>query len=344
MPFRYDESDPQILVVYTGDDHDSSDYRDLMQQWVNCCQDNKRFGVLIVNEPHTHDHEAPEHQEQESAKLIKLLNDFRRDYRQLVNIHTVGYANIYDPNSEWLIKYLKEDENGLEKLQTQAMMRANYMFGTRGYIGTDIHHAKQWIKAQFALPPIDLDETPKSQTSSNHVGLFYGSTSGVTEMLAYQIQEVWNQIGLEKIEPINIGNIKDLSDLLTYDYLILGVPTWNIGQLQDDWEIATPQLEKLDFVGKKVALFGAGDQYGYADNFLDAIGILGKNVRSRGATLVGFQTTDTYEFASSLAHENDMFIGLGIDEIHQSHLTSERIESWVKQIIEEFELQLAPQA
>jgi flavodoxin long chain len=173
------------------------------------------------------------------------------------------------------------------------------------------------------------------------VGLFFGSTTGVTEHIAYQIQSIWQAAGAGDLVPVNIGAVKDLNTLTNYDYLILGVSTWNVGQLQDDWEIALPQLEKLNFLGTKIALFGLGDQYGYPHNFLDALGILGRTLRSVGASLVAFCNTDSYEFAESLALENGRFMGLGIDEIHQANLTQARIEAWVTQLIEEFEIHVA---
>nr|MCU0466683.1 flavodoxin [Anaerolineae bacterium] len=136
----------------------------------------------------------------------------------------------------------------------------------------------------------------------------------------------------------NIGDVPDLSALLDYDHLILGCPTWNIGQLQDDWDIAFPQFDKLDFSGKQVALFGVGDQYGYPDNFIDAVGTLGNKLEERGASLVGFWPCDGYEFSASKAVRNKVFIGLAIDEEHQSKQTPARISQWLEQVIAEFVL------
>lgn len=339
MPFRFDESDPQIIVVYTGDDHDISDYHDLTRRWLSRIETKQRVGVVMVNEPHDHEHD--EDHEAETAALVQLINDFRRDYREASRPYSIGYANVYDLNEAWMPQYLDEQQNIKEEMQAAADQRARYMFGTRGRNFTDVESAKQWIRDIANLPPIeDSHETRTSANAPKRVGLFYGSTTGVTENIAYEIQAAWEATGAGDLPPTNIGTIKDLKNLLAYDYLILGAPTWNIGQLQDDWEIALPQLEKLDFLGKKAALFGIGDQYGYPDNFLDAIGILGRELRSRGATLVGFWDTDSYEFAESLAIENGQFMGLGIDEIHQSKLTQERIEAWVAQIIKEFALQV----
>jgi flavodoxin I len=126
--------------------------------------------------------------------------------------------------------------------------------------------------------------------------------------------------------------------MLAYDYLIIGCPTWNIGQLQDDWDAIFPDLDELDFSGKKVAIFGLGDQYAYPDNYCDAIGILGRKFAAQGAELVGFTPADGYEFSHSLGVEEGLFMGLALDEIHESKQTPTRITDWVWQLVDEFDL------
>jgi flavodoxin I len=173
---------------------------------------------------------------------------------------------------------------------------------------------------------------------TKRIGLFYGSTNGTTEWLAETIADTWAEAGMTKLEPINIADVDELTDLLEYDYLIIGCPTWDIGELQEDWDVKSPQISDLDMSGKLVAIFGSGDQEGYPDNFQDAIGILGKKFRECGATLVGFTSIDGYDFDESAGVENDKFMGLSIDEINQDSLTSERVQAWVTQIISEFDL------
>lgn len=343
MPVKVDETNPQLLVIHPGTEHTVDDYETFLKLWSDRLMgdDEQRFAVIMVHEPHEHDHDEEDHErhEEEEARLIKMINDFRRDYRVKSNKKTIAFVNVYDPDAEWI---QERGEEGWEKFQQMSEQRANYMFGTRGRNFTDLDEAKQWVESQVSLPPVDIGTNTQVQPSSNKkVGLFFGSTTGVTEDIAYQIQEVWQAKHGDDLSPINIGNVKDLNDLLAYDYLILGVPTWNVGQLQDDWDIIFPDLSKLDFTGKQIALFGIGDQYGYPDNFLDALGILGKQLRDCGATLVGFTSTENYEFAESVGVEGDKFMGLGIDEIHQDDLTPDRIDAWVAQLIQEFALQPA---
>ena len=79
------------------------------------------------------------------------------------------------------------------------------------------------------------------------------------------------------------------------------------------------EFETINFSGKCVAMFGLGDQVGYADNFLDAVGIIAKIVISNGGTIVGKWPIDGYDFDESLAltDDGDYFYGLGIDDDNQ---------------------------
>jgi flavodoxin I len=169
------------------------------------------------------------------------------------------------------------------------------------------------------------------------IGLFYGSNEGHTEQVAQQIKTEFDCYEADMVEVSNIAHSTG-SDLAVWEYLILGIPTWNNGQLQDDWDIFLPQMDQLNLTGKKVAVFGLGDQYLYSVTFLDAVGILGRKVRERGGELVGYWPADDYEIADSAALENGMFMGLAIDQDNEPEKTGERIEAWVLQLVQEFAL------
>lgn len=123
-----------------------------------------------------------------------------------------------------------------------------------------------------------------------------------------------------------------------YECLIIGCPTWDVGELQSDWDSFFPELDSMNFSGKLVAYFGTGDQMGYADNFQDAIGILEEKISLKGGKTVGYWSTDGYEFSESRALRNGKFVGLAIDEDNQSDLTDERVKAWVTQLKKEFAL------
>ena len=90
--------------------------------------------------------------------------------------------------------------------------------------------------------------------------------------------------------------------------------------------------------GTTAAFFGCGDQVGYADNFLDAIGLLGKPFMENGGKLIGRWPTEGYEFDNSLALDGDEFLGLGLDNDNEEELSEERLIIWAELIKDEFEL------
>jgi flavodoxin I len=168
------------------------------------------------------------------------------------------------------------------------------------------------------------------------IGLFYGTTTGKTESAAEAIQAVFG--GEDIVALKEISDVSD-SDFVDYDCLIIGCPTWDVGELQSDWDgFYQEELDKIDFSGKKVAYFGTGDQIGYADNFQDAMGILEEKISSLGGKTVGYWSTEGYEHEASQAEKNGKFVGLALDEDNQSELTDERISEWVAQLKTEFGL------
>ena len=159
------------------------------------------------------------------------------------------------------------------------------------------------------------------------IGMFIGSTTGKTEAVAELIQA---EFGGESIVKIHDISDCDASDLQAYETLILGCPTWNIGDLQSDWEeFYEGDLEEVDFSGKKVAYFGTGDQFDYPDNFQDAIGILEEKVSEQGGTTVGLWPNEGYDFNESRGIRDGIWLGLAIDEDNQPELTEGRVKSWV---------------
>jgi flavodoxin I len=169
------------------------------------------------------------------------------------------------------------------------------------------------------------------------IGLFYGSNTGNTEFVAYQIKEEFDKHENGIVDVHNIG-ASSPDQILKYNYLIFGIPTWNTGELQDDWAAFWPKLGGMNFSGKKVAIFGLGDQNGYGFNFLDAAGMLADEVMKQGGELLGLWETTTYEFAESKANIEDHFLSLGIDQDGQSGMTPARIQKWVKRVKFEFGL------
>jgi flavodoxin I len=193
---------------------------------------------------------------------------------------------------------------------------------------------------------------------SAKIGLFYGSTTGKTDAIAELIRDEFGG-GRVNLHYIAETTKQDFAD---YSYLIIGSPTWDIGKLQSDWDAFFPQLDDIDFNGKKIAYFGLGDQIHYPYNFLDAMGILASKITSRGGVRISSWSAKGYSFQASKALINPEsintksgskifvesqsielsngvrasfegeFVGLAIDEDNQPEFTEERIKVWVAQI------------
>lgn len=169
------------------------------------------------------------------------------------------------------------------------------------------------------------------------IGLFYGSDEGNTESVALRIRA---RLGEDRVDVHDIADVTQL-EIADYQQLIFGIPTWDFGQIQSDWEEFWEDVQEVDFSGKTVALFGLGDQFGYGDYFLDAMGMLHDVIVEGGATIVGHWPTEGYEFEASKAEieGEGKFVGLAIDEDQQEELTAGRLNRWCQQIAEEFALE-----
>ncbi|MDV5170513.1 flavodoxin FldA [Photobacterium rosenbergii] len=155
-----------------------------------------------------------------------------------------------------------------------------------------------------------------------NIGIFFGSDTGNTEKVA---EKIATKLSLDAQDIA--GNSSDIFD--DYDLLILGTPSANYGEMQPDWDYFVPELEDADLNGKKVALFGLGDQVDYPDSFLDAMGELAEMVEEAGGELIGEWPTDGYEFNDSRAVKDGKFVGLALDEDRQPELTDDRIATWL---------------
>ncbi|MDE2441708.1 MAG: flavodoxin [Betaproteobacteria bacterium] len=169
-----------------------------------------------------------------------------------------------------------------------------------------------------------------------HIGIFFGTDTGRTRLIAKQIAK---KLRNTADTPINIGRTT-VTDFLAYDALIVGSPTLGDGMLpgkstglsQPSWEEFLPQLAEADLHGKSIAIFGFGDQKKYPNEFVDAIGLLHDVFVARRARVVGRWPTSGYDFTSSQAVDGDEFLGLALDRHHQPALSEERIDTWLAQI------------
>ncbi|MEL7353481.1 MAG: flavodoxin [Cyanobacteria bacterium P01_A01_bin.116] len=162
-----------------------------------------------------------------------------------------------------------------------------------------------------------------------NIGIFYGSTSGVTEEIAEKLRE---EIGENLCDLYSMEeDFDDVEDLLKYDYLLLGCSTWGAGEVQNDWRepLFDMEIEKPDFSGKTIALFGAGDCTGHGKHFVGALGTLYDQFKALGAKLVGAVSAEDYSFEASTSIRDGQFVGLPLDEVNESEKTDQRITDWL---------------
>lgn len=165
-------------------------------------------------------------------------------------------------------------------------------------------------------------------------GIIFGTDTGKTRKIAKQIFKMLDSEDIAK--PVNINRCS-IDELLAFDNLIIGTPTLGAGELpglsvdcaSESWEEMAEELEDADFSGKTIALYGLGDQEGYPDEFVDALGELYDIFSGAGATMIGRWPNSGYEFNSSGALDDDEFVGLVLDLDNQSGLTDERLTAWL---------------
>ncbi len=168
------------------------------------------------------------------------------------------------------------------------------------------------------------------------VGIFFGTSTGSTESVADMIKE---EIGDDADGPFDIetleGSVHD--NFGKYPALIVGTPTWNTGSDTErsgtGWdEIYYKSMQELNLQGKKVAVFGLGDQESYAENYADATGELHDVFQGLGSQMFGYTSQEGYEHEDSKAIRGDKFCGLLCDMVNQEELSEERVQKWVAQL------------
>jgi len=160
------------------------------------------------------------------------------------------------------------------------------------------------------------------------IGLFYGTETGNTRKVGKMIAKKFDE---DVVKLYNVAKCEP-ADFAKYDSLILGTPTLGDGELENSWADILPKLDEIDLTGKKVALYGLGDQVGYPDEFVDAMYFIYKKVKKLGATIIGEWPNEDYEFEKSKALIDGKFIGLVIDQDNQKDMSKERIADWIEQI------------
>jgi flavodoxin I len=168
----------------------------------------------------------------------------------------------------------------------------------------------------------------KKGSSMTQIGIIYGSTTGNTARYAKLMQEF---LGKERADLVDISQA-NAENLARYPNLIMGISTWGYGDVQEDWGNKLAILQNLNLQGKRIALFGLGDQEAYPATFADAMGTLYQVLVDCGANPIGTWSTEGYSFDASTAIINQQFVGLVLDEDNQADKNTARVETWLQRL------------
>lgn len=160
---------------------------------------------------------------------------------------------------------------------------------------------------------------------SKKIAIVYGSSTGVTKTIAEKLQTL-----VEGSELFDVADV-DVEDLKPFDFYFFGTATTGVGDLQDDWDVKLSKFEKMDYTGKKIALFCLGDSASFSTSFAGAMYFIYKALKDK-AEFVGEVSADGYTFDESDALIDGKFIGLPLDDDNEYDLTDERLENWLNDL------------
>ena len=164
-------------------------------------------------------------------------------------------------------------------------------------------------------------------TTMKKYGIYYGSATGTTREVAERIAK---ELGVDAADIHNVAEAAP-SSVADYETLVLGSSTWGSGDLEDDWFDFVAGIESMFLGGKRIALFGVGDE-NMSDTFCDAVGKLYDRLQDTKATFIGQFNVDGYDFKHSDAVRDGMGVGLLLDENNHADLTDGRIKAWTATI------------
>ena len=177
------------------------------------------------------------------------------------------------------------------------------------------------------------------------IGMFFGTETGTTRLVSKKLYKLLGDGLADK--PINVNRISP-EDMLKYDVLILGTPSYGVGDipglsagcLERNWEEFLANFGQPDLSGKTIAMFGLGAQERYSERFASSLVALYNVFKNLGAEMVGQWPVEGYTFEHSASVVDGDFVGLVIDQRTQSMYTDERLKAWVEQIRPQLEQKL----
>jgi len=200
-------------------------------------------------------------------------------------------------------------------------------------------NTKSIRKNEYLERNLSRDSFTMLHATKNKILIIYGTSTGCTETVADLIAA---EFGSDAEGPVDIDGMegslaKKFGDV---DALIVGTPTWNTGADTErsgtSWdELYYDEIQDLDIAGKKVAVFGLGDQISYSENYADAAGEMHDVFKDLGCEMMGYTSLEGYEHESSKSVRDNKFCGLLCDMVNQEDLSEGRVKNWVAQLKDE---------
>lgn len=158
-------------------------------------------------------------------------------------------------------------------------------------------------------------------------GIFYASTTGTTADVASRLAKIMG------IAPDDVHDVAKTAPSALGDYktIILGSSTWGNGEMEDAMADFTDGAQALDLRGRRLAVFGCGDET-MNETFCNAVGEIYYKMKDTGATMIGAFNADGYHFGHSAAKAGDTMVGLVLDEVNHPQYTDARLRAWAEEI------------
>ena len=112
--------------------------------------------------------------------------------------------------------------------------------------------------------------------------VFYGSSTGNTQTVANWVGEALSAAG---VETGLLGVAKAGSSKIS-DLVVMGPSTWGVGEIQEGFTAFYDSMTAAGFGGKRVAVFGFGDNGMFPDNFCEAVDMIEQKARECDAVMV----------------------------------------------------------
>ena len=147
-----------------------------------------------------------------------------------------------------------------------------------------------------------------------------------------------------KPENADIFNLEEIDINLFDNYSCIiaggstvGAETWEEVSGNNHWTLFRNKCKenKISLEGKKIAVFGLGDQIRYPHQFVNDMYEIYHTFTQLNATPTGKWPTKGYRFSSSKAVIDGMFVGLPLDDTNESDKTEKRIDLWIKELIKQ---------